>query len=301
MCGTGSRSSSSSLCLTSTSRHGTRGLWRDSYRKKRKTDMRNVGATAGVQSLPQACVICSRAFTVTARERHHINPRAGRPDPLPGLPPKEEEMKRFFEVLEKWKTRISRPGPTRMRKGCHPVSEREGASLTLLLPGFRQCGSFVEVCAVARGCVLSRVRGLVLVRGGGTCRAVGGGMRSRAALVDVCLDVVPLPPSSSSPTVAGCWLGGYPGRDRSGGKRVVGGMIPRINIGADAWGESSIMTGIYQRWCSSTLHIGWGLRDRVCLVLVCRGRYGLGRGRYGLGGGGNKHTRVVLLFILGSN
>ena len=35
------------------------------------------------------------------------------------------------------------------------------------------------------------------------------------------------------------------------------------------------------------MHIGWGLCDRLCLVLVCRGRYGLGG--------------VVLLFILGSN
>jgi len=43
---------------------------------------------------------------------------------------------------------------------------------------------------------------LVLVRGGGACRAVGGGLRSGAALVDVRLDVVPLPPRSSSPTVA---------------------------------------------------------------------------------------------------
>ncbi len=54
-------------------------------------------------------------------------------------------------------------------------------------------------------------------------------------------------------------------------------VLPRINIGADVWGESRIMTGVFQRWCSSTLHI-------VCLVLVCRGRYGLGV--------------VVLLFIL---
>ena len=72
-------------------------------------------------------------------------------------------------------------------------------------------------------------------------------------------------------------MGGYPaGRDRWGGKRVVGGMLPRINFGADVWGESSIMTGVYHRWCSSTLHIGWGLCDCVCQVLVCRGRYGLG-------------------------
>jgi hypothetical protein len=61
-----------------------------------------------------------------------------------------------------------------------------------------------------------------------------------------------------------------------GGERDVGGVLPRINIGADVWGESSIMTGVYERWCSSTLHIGWGLCDRLCLVLVCRDRYGLG-------------------------
>jgi hypothetical protein len=128
----------------------------------------------------------------------------------------------------------------------------------------------------------------VLVRGGDACRAVGGGLRSGAALVDVRLDVVPLPPRSSSPTVAGCRLGGYPaGRDRWGGDRVVGGVLPRMNIGADVWGELSIMTGVYECWCSSTLHIGWGLCDRLCLVLVCRGRYGLGG--------------LVLLFILGSN
>jgi hypothetical protein len=66
------------------------------------------------------------------------------------------------------------------------------------------------------------------------------------------------------------------GRDRWDGKRVVGGMLPRINIGADVRGESNIMTSVYQRWCSSTLHIRWGLCDRVCLVLVCWGRYGLG-------------------------
>jgi hypothetical protein len=76
------------------------------------------------------------------------------------------------------------------------------------------------------------------------CRAVGGGLRSGAALVDVRLDVVPLPPRSSSPTAAGCPLGGFPaGRDRWGGERIVGGVLPRINIGADVWGESSIMTG----------------------------------------------------------
>jgi hypothetical protein len=75
-------------------------------------------------------------------------------------------------------------------------------------------------------CVLSLGRGLVLVRGGGACSAVGGGLRSGATLVDVRLDVVPLPPRSSSPTIAVCRLGGYPaGRDWWGGKRVVGGVF----------------------------------------------------------------------------
>jgi len=64
-------------------------------------------------------------------------------------------------------------------------------------------------------------------------------------------------------------------------------VLPRINIGANVRGESSIMTGVYERSCSSTLRIGWGLCVRLCLVLICRNRYGLGV--------------VVLLFILGSN
>jgi hypothetical protein len=98
----------------------------------------------------------------------------------------------------------------------------------------------------------------------------------------------PVPPSSSSPTVAGCRLGGYPaGRDQWGGERVVGGVLSRINIGANVWGESGIMTGVNECWFSSTLHIRWGLCDRLCLVLVYRGRYSWGG--------------VVLLFILGSN
>jgi hypothetical protein len=95
------------------------------------------------------------------------------------------------------------------------------------------------------------------------CHAVCVCLRSGAALVDVRLNVVPLPPRSSSPTVAACQLGGYPvGRDQWGGDRIVGGMLLRINIGTDVWGESSIMTGVYQRWCSSTLHIRW-----VCVIV----------------------------------
>jgi hypothetical protein len=97
-------------------------------------------------------------------------------------------------------------------------------------------------------CVLS-IGWVVLVRDGCACCAVGGGLRSGAALVDVRLEVVPLQPRSSSRTVAGCRLGGYPaGRDQWGGERVVGGVLPRNNIGANVWGESSIMTGVYERW-----------------------------------------------------
>ena len=46
------------------------------------------------------------------------------------------------------------------------------------------------------------------------------------------------------------------GRDWWGGDRIVGGVVPRINIGK------------------------WGLCDRLCLVLVCRGRYDLGGGGF---------------------
>jgi hypothetical protein len=62
--------------------------------------------------------------------------------------------------------------------------------------------------------------------------------------------------------------------------------VPRINIDSDMWGDSSIMTSVFQSWCSSTLHIGWGLCDRVCLVLVCRGRYCFG------GGGSSLHSGI---------
>jgi len=44
------------------------------------------------------------------------------------------------------------------------------------------------------------------------------------------------------------------------------------------WVEWSIMTSVYECWFSSTLHIGWGLCDSLCLVLLCGGRYGLGGG-----------------------
>ncbi len=62
-----------------------------------------------------------------------------------------------------------------------------------------RCG----VCLVVGEC-------LTLVQGGCVFRAVGGGLRLGVALVNVRLDVVPLPPRSSTPTVACCRLGGFP-------------------------------------------------------------------------------------------
>ncbi len=62
--------------------------------------------------------------------------------------------------------------------------------------------------------------------------------------------------------------------------------LPHINIDDNVWGESSIMTGVCECWCSSTLHIGWGLCDRLRPVVVCRGRYGLG------GGGSSLHSGI---------
>ena len=81
-------------------------------------------------------------------------------------------------------------------------------------------------------CVLLLGGWLVLLRV--ACHVVGGGLQSGAALIGVRLDVSPLPSRSPSPTVAGCWLGGFPvGRDLWGGERVVGGVLPSINIGTD--------------------------------------------------------------------
>ena len=73
-----------------------------------------------------------------------------------------------------------------------------------------------------------------------------GGLSSLAALVVVRLDVVPLPPRSSCKRwrVVG-WADSL--LDVIGGveSAVWEGCYPRINIGTDVLGESSIMTGVY--------------------------------------------------------
>jgi hypothetical protein len=129
-----------------------------------------------------------------------------------------------------------RPRTVTARRGCPPVDARR-----LLCAGFRQCGSLMILLLLFLQkqsledvrCGVSLVAGgcLPLVRGGGVFHAVGGGLRLGVALVDVRLDVVPLPPRSSSQTVAGCQVGGFPvGHDLWGGERVVGGVLPRISI-----------------------------------------------------------------------
>ncbi len=75
---------------------------------------------------------------------------------------------------------------------------------------------------------------LVLVRGCCACLTVSGDLQWGAALINVHLDVGPLQPSSSSLTVEGCWLGGFPaGRYLWGGECGVMGVLPRINIGTN--------------------------------------------------------------------
>jgi len=112
---------------------------------------------------------------------------------------------------------------------------------------------------------------LVLLRGCDACRTVGVDLQSEASLIDVRLDVGSLLSRSSSPTVKGCRLGGFSvGRDWWGGDLVVGGVVPRINIDT------------------------WGLCDRLCLVLVCRGRYCLGC----VSGGSSLHSGIEVFRVL---
>jgi hypothetical protein len=125
-----------------------------------------------------------------------------------------------------------------------------------LCPSQTVCG-FPAVWVVCRGVLC----GLCLVNGGLAGAGAGGGggavgdcLRSGASLVDVRLDVVPLPTRSSSPTVVGCRLGGYPaGRDRWGEEFVVGGVLPRITLTQTPCGVNQA-SSVYQHWCSSTLH-----------------------------------------------
>ena len=77
--------------------------------------------------------------------------------------------------------------------------------------------------------------------------------------VDILLDVISgvesaLREGCTMTDVSQCWFSGYFPQVFFNTN-----ALPRINIGADVWGESNIMTSVYQRWCSSTLHIGWGL------------------------------------------
>jgi hypothetical protein len=73
---------------------------------------------------------------------------------------------------------------------------------------------------------------------------------SGVAPVVVRLDVVPLPPRSSAPTVAGCLLDGYPsGRDRWGGKRAAGGMSEDHDRCFSILVLGAFSTGVFQHQC----------------------------------------------------
>jgi hypothetical protein len=85
-----------------------------------------------------------------------------------------------------------------------------GDARRCLCAGFLQCGSFVEVCTVV--CVSAQERGLVLVRGGGACRAVCvrlGGLppcrlpRRCASPAPLPLPRVPFTETRVSPTQSG--------------------------------------------------------------------------------------------------
>jgi hypothetical protein len=101
-----------------------------------------------------------------------------------------------------------------------------------LRAGFQQCKSFVEMGTVRccplwhpSHCPMGTVPRVLVRMTVSPEHTDFGGLSSGASSVVVRLDDVPLPPSSSMPTVAGCRLGGYPaGRDQLGGKRAAGGM-----------------------------------------------------------------------------
>jgi hypothetical protein len=93
-----------------------------------------------------------------------------------------------------------------------------------LRAGFQQCKSFVEMCTVRccplwhpSHCPMGTVPRVLVRRTASPAHADFGGLSSGAAPVVVRLDVVPLPPRSSAPTVAGCRLGGCRGRYCFGG------------------------------------------------------------------------------------
>jgi hypothetical protein len=68
--------------------------------------------------------------------------------------------------------------------------------------------------------------------------------------VVVRLDVVPLQSSSSTTTVVGCQLGGYPaGRDWWGGKIAAGGMSEDHDRCFSTLVLGAFLTGVFQHQC----------------------------------------------------
>jgi len=141
----------------------------------------------------------SRALSADGRVAHHCGPAlVWTPSPCRGA----AHCSRFY----RWPTTggphawlsacVARGTPTH----CGGVSWVSSGRC----PSPAVCGFPVVwvVCEDVR-CGVRRVAGgcLSLVRGGGVFHVVGGGLHLGVALVDVRLDVVPLPPRSSSATV----------------------------------------------------------------------------------------------------
>jgi hypothetical protein len=121
---------------------------------------------------------------------------------------------------------------------------------------------------------------VLLLRGCDVCSAVSGGLQSGAALIGVRLNVLSLPPCSSSPTVTGCRLGGFPvGRDLWGGERIVGGGVtPHQN-----WQMGSVGSSMSSSCLQGQVRFGGG----VLLFILGSSLGGVGPVR-GLRGGGRR-------------
>ena len=128
-----------------------------------------------------------------------------------------------------------------------------------LRAGFQQCKSFVEMCTVRccplwhpAYCPMGTVPRVLVRRTTSQSHADFCGLSSGADPVVVRLDVLPLLPRSSAPTVAGCRLGGYPaGRDQWGGKRAAGGMSEGHDRCFSMLVLGAFSTGVFQHQCIS--------------------------------------------------
>ena len=148
-----------------------------------------------------------------------------------------------------------------------------------LRAGFQQCKSFVEMCPVRycplwhpAHCPMGTVPRVLVWRTASPEHADFVGLSSGASPVVVRLDVVPLQPSSSTQTVTGFRLGGYPvGRDWWGGKRDAGGMSKDHDRCFSMLVLGAFSTGVFQTPASSPAQVNHSARaPEPTQVIVCR-------------------------------